>query len=219
MASRRACSRPSISSLALLILAPACGRRSGASPPKALSACVRAPLLPRNRAFACSRAARSIVRSKVDFASAIMPSRFSISLRVRLEPALTRATMNKKGGLTASFRLRFSDSGAQARFSLTRNPFESGLIEDGNVREHLAIDLDRGFLQAIDQGAVGHAEFPRGRVDANDPQRAKIALLAAAVAIRVLTRAHDRLFGDSVNVAASAPKAFRFLENFLMPRS
>src|SRR5258708_3815225 len=80
--SRRACNSASTCCFALLISAPACGRSSAESLPSPFNISVSAPRLPRKRALGCSRAARSVMLSKFDFASAMMPSRFFISSRL-----------------------------------------------------------------------------------------------------------------------------------------
>ena len=53
------------------------------------------------------------------------------------------------------------------------------------MREHLAIQLDPGFLQTVHKIAVAHAQFTRGGVDANDPKGAKLAFADAPIAVRI----------------------------------
>src|SRR4029079_17935003 len=91
--------------------------------------------------------------------------------------------------------------------------------EHRQVGQHLAIDLDLGFLQAGHEGAVAHAQLPDGGVDAGDPERADHALLVAAVAVGVLPRLHHRFLGDAVDVAPTAAETLVFLENLLVARA
>src|SRR5439155_7745647 len=59
----------------------------------------------------------------------------------------------------------------------------------------------------------------RARVDAGDPQGAELALLVAAVAIRVLTCPHHRFLRDAVDVLAAAAETLGLLEDFLVARA
>ena len=63
-------------------------------------------------------------------------------------------------------------------------------VGDGQVGEHLAVDLDPGVVQAVDEAAVADAVEPAGRVDALDPELAELALAGTAVAEGVLERVH-----------------------------
>src|SRR5688500_12680140 len=58
-------------------------------------------------------------------------------------------------------------------------------IVDGDVGEHLAVHLDAGLAEAVDQLRVRHALLARGRVDPRDPEAAEVALAVAPVAVRV----------------------------------
>src|SRR4051795_11795117 len=65
-------------------------------------------------------------------------------------------------------------------------------VADGDVREHLAVELDARQLEAVHERPVGQALLARGGVDAGDPQAAEVALAVAAVAVRVRVRLHQR---------------------------
>src|SRR3981189_3098181 len=58
-------------------------------------------------------------------------------------------------------------------------------IARGDGGQDLAVQLDAGQLEAVDERAVGHAVQARGGVDALDPQAAEVALAVAAVAVGV----------------------------------
>src|SRR5712671_1731085 len=107
----------------------------------------------------------------------------------------------------------------QACFDLARDFCERRLVEDREIREHLAVDLDVGPLQARHEGAVGHPELAHRRVDAGDPQRAELALLLPAVAVGVLAGLHHRLLGDPVDVAAAAAESLGLLDDLLVARA
>src|SRR5919109_2339868 len=53
-------------------------------------------------------------------------------------------------------------------------------IADGDVGEHLAVELDAGLAEAVHELAVAHALAPRGGVDPDDPQAAEVTLAVAA---------------------------------------
>src|SRR5919112_4261867 len=57
-------------------------------------------------------------------------------------------------------------------------------VAHGDVGQHLAVELDAGQLEAVDERAVAQAILARGGVDAHDPQAAEVALAVAAVAVR-----------------------------------
>src|SRR5882672_7518933 len=86
----------------------------------------------------------------------------------------------------------------------------------GEVGKHLAIDFDLGLLEAVDDLAVAQSEFTRGGVDAGDPERAEIALLGAAIPIRVLAGLDDGLLRSAEYLAAGVVVALRLAQNFLV---
>src|SRR5690606_35082657 len=81
----------------------------------------------------------------------------------------------------------------------------------------LAVDLDAGLVQAVDQLAVGEPVLARGGVDARDPQAAEIALALLAVAIGVDPGALDRLASDLEQTVARAGVALRLLQDPVVP--
>src|SRR3954452_2331701 len=58
-------------------------------------------------------------------------------------------------------------------------------VADGDVGQHLAVELDLSQAQAVHQLAVAHALLARGGVDPLDPQAAELALTVLAVTVRV----------------------------------
>src|SRR5262249_38068865 len=63
---------------------------------------------------------------------------------------------------------------------------EGGGIRHGEGRQHLAVDLVAGLLQAVHQAAVRDGVLPRRGVDAYDPQAPEVALARLAVPVGVL---------------------------------
>ena len=88
----------------------------------------------------------------------------------------------------------------------------------GDVGEHLAVDLDAGLLQPVDQTAVGQTVVTRGGVDTGDPERAEFALFLTTVTIGVLAGLDDRLLGDPEDFASGAIIALGLFEDLLVPR-
>ena len=71
-------------------------------------------------------------------------------------------------------------------------------VAHGDVGQHLAVQLDAGQRQAVDELRVAHAVLARGGVDAGDPQAAEVALAVAPVAVGVGVRLHQRFLGALV---------------------
>jgi hypothetical protein len=68
------------------------------------------------------------------------------------------------------------------------------LVADGDVGQHLAVEFDVRGLEAFDEAAVADAGVAAGRVEADDPQAADLALLLLAIAVGVLPRVLDSVF-------------------------
>ena len=88
-------------------------------------------------------------------------------------------------------------------------------VLDGEIGQHLAVDLDPGLVQAVDKSSVGEPVLAHRRVDALDPERAERALLTLAVEVLVLQRLLDRLLGDPDRVLAPAAVALGGVRTFL----
>ena len=89
---------------------------------------------------------------------------------------------------------------ASADLGLVDDGAEGGRLVHGEVGEDLAVDLDAGLAEAVDEARVGQVGVmlaDRG-VDPLDPERAEGALADLAVAGRVLQRLVDRLLGGAV---------------------
>src|SRR5690349_18254944 len=87
-----------------------------------------------------------------------------------------------------------------------------GRVVHGQVGQDLAVHLDPGELQALDEAVVGHAIGAGARVDARDPQLAEVALAVTTVAVRVLHRVQHLLLGLAVQPGTLPTVAARGLE-------
>src|SRR5882672_4714073 len=104
----------------------------------------------------------------------------------------------------------------QGGLGLLDDRLEGRRLGNGEVGQDLAIDLDPGLGEAVDKSAVVEPKRPHRGIEALDPKRPEGALAALAVAVGVLVGLLDRLFGDADRVLATAEKAFRGLEDFLV---
>src|SRR3954469_17966348 len=86
-------------------------------------------------------------------------------------------------------------------------------VADGDVGQHLAVELDLRELQAVHELAVRQALLARGGVDALDPQAAELALAVLAVAVRVGARLEQLLLGALVARVLLAAVALGPLKN------
>ena len=71
---------------------------------------------------------------------------------------------------------------------LLRQHRERGGIGNRQLGQHLAVDVDAGNLQAVDQLGIAQAVDAGGRVDAGDPQAAEVALFQLATDVGVAQR-------------------------------
>src|SRR4051812_2739791 len=86
------------------------------------------------------------------------------------------------------------------------------------IREHLAVDLDAGALDAVHELRIGQvqAELAHAGIDALDPQSAEAALLVAPVAIGIAQALLDLLEGDPVIAGIAIAIALGELEDLLV---
>src|SRR4051812_36306974 len=177
--------------------APASLRCSAPSLPSSLSFSVSQPLLPSERTRTSSSAGTSALESTAPRASALSASR-----------SFGASALTGNRGLSGSF--------FESGLGLLRDRRKALRLVHGEVGEHLAIDLDAGLLDAIDETAVAQVELARRRVDALDPQCAEVALLEPATAVGVLAGLDDGLLRRAEYLATRVVVALRLLENFLV---
>src|SRR5690606_22716718 len=93
---------------------------------------------------------------------------------------------------------------------------ESGRIVHSEIRQHLAVDLDVGSLEAGDELRVGRPVLAGGGVDAGDPQPAELALAGAAIPVGVGPRMHHLLVGRAESATAGPLVALGLGEDLLV---
>src|SRR5437879_2192425 len=189
---RRASMTPCTRSLASLMRWPAAGLSPAGRPPSDFNCSVSTPFLPSQRTRTSSRAARS---PHAATSSRACPTREVRSCKT-LPPLL--------------------DCRAEGGLRPLRDRAERFRFVHGEIREHLAVDLHSGLVEAVDDAAVGQAIQTRGCVDTRDPERAKLTLLLPPVAIGVLARLDHGLLRRAVYLATGVVVALRLAENFLV---
>src|SRR5207237_328118 len=106
------------------------------------------------------------------------------------EPPAPTRFLCARGGL----RRRWLRRSLRGALGLLGDRRKGGGAAHGEFGKALPIERDTGVLQPVDQLSVREPVLARGGVDADDPQPAEIALLAAAADERVFQRGVDRLF-------------------------
>src|SRR5581483_962219 len=231
--SRRSVSACVTLSLARLMAAPCVLRSSGDILPRVASRAEIEPFLPSAETRTASSAASSVaaaicprmVCSRVARSDTIVPFLNAGWLSPRHGRLAFRSRPHAGRGMPGAFALESGrpaiytgrpGSGGECGLGLLGNGLERCGLVDGEIGQHLAVDDDAGLGEPVDKSAVGQAEGTDGGVEALDPERAEGALLALAVAERILAGLLDRLLGGADGVLAAAVIALGGLEDFLV---
>src|SRR5512138_1742226 len=236
---RRAASACPTASRTRLIASPAALRCSGASAPSALSRAVMLPLLPSSatrRPSSASAVVAAAMSSIACFDSDSMSLIERPLLRaIGLRPGASAGGLKKRMGKDSrpspcvyqlvsrqpAARCAGGRDGTRAlrcerALRLLGQGRKPGRVVHGDVRQHLAVQGDAGLEQPVHETAVAQTvEAGRG-VDADDPQRAEIALLLLAVDVGVLLGLDDRLLGDAEDLAPGVVIALGTAEDLLV---
>src|SRR3954447_20750864 len=102
---------------------------------------------------------------------------------------------------------------SERRLRLVGDVTERLRILDGEIGEHLAVELDLRLPQSRDELVVREAVRARPRVDAHDPQPPECPLLVLAVAVGVRERMVDLLLRVAVRGLLQPPVALRLTED------
>src|SRR5256884_1388486 len=191
IAARRATIAASRSARAFCPRATASGPAPATISPADFRSSVMRPFLPSQRTRASSSAARSPQAATSSSACRVMTVRSAKSVPLR-------------------------SADAEGALCLLRDRAECRSVVHRDVREHLAVDLDSGLAQAVDDAAVGEPVQARRGVDARDPQGAELTLVLPPVAVGVLPCLDDGLLGRAIDLAPGVVVALRLAENFLV---
>ena len=107
---------------------------------------------------------------------------------------------------------------AQSFVCCSANRVKASGVVDRHLGQHLAVQLDVGPLQSIDELTVAEAAHPTGGIDADNPQAAEVAFSHATIAERINACSQESLFDSAEQIVASAAIALRaFVESLLRP--
>ena len=98
---------------------------------------------------------------------------------------------------------------------LVDNSLESGGIVEGEVGEHLAVDLDACLVDKTHELAVAEVLQTGSCIDALNPESTEVALFVLAVAVGVGQTFFPGVFCYGPDVAAAAEVAAGEFEDFL----
>ena len=96
---------------------------------------------------------------------------------------------------------------------------ESFRVVQGQVGQDFTVDFDTGFVQLVNEHAVGHVVFTDGCVDTDDPQGSEVTLLVPSVAIGIGLSLLVGVFRHSPDILSGSELTFGLLEDFLAPGS
>jgi len=87
---------------------------------------------------------------------------------------------------------------------------------NGNVRQHFAIDLYIGLFEAMDKLAIANAVYAGSRINAGNPQAAKITLAIPAVAESIEERLEHGFIGTAKEFTLGAILPFSEFQHFFV---
>src|SRR3954466_4551732 len=111
-----------------------------------------------------------------------------------------------------------SDGRSTLSGRLIHQSLEGRGLVNGEVREHLAVDLNPRFGEPADKSAVGEPVLPATCIDPLNPKRAEIPLLQLTANVIVLQRTIHRGIGRGDVVLAAATEALCLLQDLLAAR-
>jgi len=93
-------------------------------------------------------------------------------------------------------------------FSRSHHFGEAISIENRQLGQHFAVELDVGFFQVSGETRVGSPVDAGGGVDAGNPEATEIAFATAAIAIGVAQGFHHLLVRGAEVAGVRSPEAF-----------
>ena len=121
-----------------------------------------------------------------------------------------------RAGLALSLGLlRGGGLGLQRVLDLFDQCVKGSLVANRQIAQYLAVELDVGGFEALDEAAVADAGVAASGVQTNDPETAEIALLLPASGIRVLPRVLNGFLRVAKELGLIAEVAFGVLQDFL----
>src|SRR5260221_10226122 len=99
-------------------------------------------------------------------------------------------------------------------FRFVEDRVERGGVGYGEIGEDLAVEVDPGGFQALDESAVSQAICARGGVDALLPEHAEIALPGLAIAVGPILAFHHCILRVAEELRAAAAESAGFIGDF-----
>src|SRR5690554_1046474 len=93
---------------------------------------------------------------------------------------------------------------------------KSRLLVNSQIRQHLAVNLDTGFLQTTDKATIGQTMLTGTSVDTLNPQGTELTLALTTVTIGILAGLDDSLLGHAKNARTGTVVTLGHLKNFLV---
>src|ERR1017187_1146191 len=200
----------SASRFSALIAAPKLAFCSFGTPLSCLRSAVIAPCCwPSHRTWSARTSAGRRPASDEAFSRAVFNSSKK-ALRFSSTEARSSATRRRGSGVRGRGRGRRQPECGLGGGDDVREPLR---ILHRDLREDLAVHVGAGLLQARHELAVAEIMQARGRVDADDPETAELALLLLAVARRIDERPLDLQLGDAEAIVLGAVIALRELQD------
>lgn len=104
-------------------------------------------------------------------------------------------------------------------FHLVNDGLEGSGVVEGEVGEHLAVDLDTSLMDEAHELAVGEILHAGSGVDTLNPESAEVALLVLAVAVGVGKTLFPGVLGYGPHIAAATEVSAGEFEDFLSASS
>lgn len=103
----------------------------------------------------------------------------------------------------------------EACFGLFHDCGEGGSVNDGEVSEDFAVEIDVGEFKAFDEAGVGQTFAPDGSGNTLNPEAAELSLTLLTVTILVLTGFVDGILRVAIKLGTEAAEAFGTKEDAL----
>src|SRR5882672_3596609 len=89
-------------------------------------------------------------------------------------------------------------------------------LRERELREGLPVQFDLGPAESVHKSVIRNPAQVAGRVDADDPHPAVVALLVLAAEVRVLAGAHDGFLAGAEQLAPARAESLRALQDLLV---
>ena len=92
---------------------------------------------------------------------------------------------------------------------------ECGGVGNGDLGEHLPVEVDAGLLETVDERGVVHAVLLAGGGDTGDPDSAEVTFLLLSADVGIVAGLHDRFLRGAEQLGLATVVALRQLQGFI----